>query len=90
MNNNTKHHFTYDSDEGGNGEAASREETSHLRVKKSRTAHKSSVEEKGFRSTGLPKSKLTGDYMKPTVNADLRKDKPQTTIAKTKQLVTEH
>ncbi len=42
-------------------------------------------EQRGFRPHTAAPGKLSGDYMKPTVNADLKKqgEKPQPTIAKT-------
>lgn len=83
MNNNgTRHHFTYDSEtDGGDLKTKGVPRASRNTAKKL-----SSGEERGFRST-VSQGKSTGEYMKPTVNADL---KSQPTIAKTKQLVSEH
>lgn len=78
MNNNQRHHnFTYDSESDTKPVSS--------RVQKLSRNKKASADEKGFRSTGPPQQ--TGEYMKPTVNADLKRDKVQ--IAKTKHLVSE-
>jgi hypothetical protein len=46
-------------------------------------------EQRGFKKIHTGKSIGSSEYMKPTVNADLKKDNPQPTIAKTKHIMNE-
>ena len=79
MNGGTQRHcFTYDSDDD---QGLSKK----LQTKKRTEKAPKPDEQRGFRPHTAGGVKITGDYMKPTVNADLKKlgEKPQPTIAKT-------
>ena len=73
---NGKHCFTNESEEDQNQRYLKNPNTSKgLKPKPD--------EERGFRPHTAGNQKLTGDYMRPTVNADLKRDNPVPSIAKT-------
>lgn len=86
-----KHCFTYESEEDQTNTLKTNPPLSNRRAAAARLD-----EERGFnkQATVLPSSKSTGAYMKPTVNADLKRQggldqQPVATIAKTQQVITE-
>ena len=62
----TKHCFTYDSEEDSS-------QNKKLHIKKRADKEFKPDEQRGFRPHTAGTGKISGDYMKPTVNADLKK-----------------